>query len=35
MGHDEAHLRCETLKKFGQAFVMACLVEFKVRSERS
>jgi len=33
--HDEAHLRRETLKQFGQAFAMAYLVEVKARDRRA
>jgi len=35
MVHDEDHLRHDALKLFGQAFVMACLVDAKAKDRRS
>jgi len=35
MVHDEDHLRHDTLKLFGQAFAMACLVEAKAKDQKA
>jgi len=35
MVHDEDHLRHDTLKLFGQAFFMACLVDAKAKDQKA